>query len=195
MTTNKQLESKPLEPIQLQTCRLTMRAFEPADAPAIQILLNDKEIASNTRSVDFPYPKGQALIWIEAQAAKRAEFDSFVFGIHLRESDQLIGGIGLDLNKKDHNAELGYWIGREFWNQGYCSEVAMEVLRFGFEKIGLYKIHAHYLTRNPASGRVLEKIGMTHEGMLRGHSRKWGVFEDIAIWGMLANDPRPWKST
>ncbi|MFK7766921.1 MAG: GNAT family N-acetyltransferase [Mariniblastus sp.] len=186
---SEKIESDPV----LQTARLAMRPFEPADAPVIQVLLNDKEIASNTQSVDYPYPDGQALVWIENQIAKRSQFDSFVFGIHLRESDQLIGGIGLDINKKDHNAELGYWLGREFWNLGFCTEAVMKVLDFGFEELGLYKIHAHYLTRNPASGRVLDKVGMTHEGVLRGHSRKWGVFEDIAIYGMLCKDPRPWE--
>ena len=193
MDSQNQLEGNTPPPIQLKTLRLTLRPFTREDAPLIEVLLNDKEIASNTRSVDFPYPQGAALIWIENQIANREKFDAFVFGIHLNGSDELIGGIGVDLNKKDHNAELGYWIGREFWNQGYCSEAAMSVLEFGFEEVGLYKIHAHYMTRNPASGRVLEKIGMTQEGELRGHTRKWGVFEDIVICGMLANDPRPWE--
>lgn len=175
----------------IRTNRLLLRPFCLQDAQAVESLLNDKEIASNTRSVDYPYPKGQATAWIELHQSLWKSAESYVFAICLSETEQVIGGMGLEIDKSDHNAELGFWIGREFWNNGFCSESAIAVLEFGFEQIGLHKIHSHHLTRNPASGRVMEKIGMVREGLLRGHTRKWGIFEDIIIYGMLANDPRP----
>jgi RimJ/RimL family protein N-acetyltransferase len=113
---------------------------------------------------------------------------SAVFAICLKAGGTLLGAIGLEINSQDHNAELGYWIGKPYWSQGYCTESARAVLEFGFTQLGLHKIHAHYMTRNPASGRILEKIGMRREGLFRQHVRKWGVFEDIACYGILAFD-------
>ena len=100
----------------------------------------------------------------------------------------MIGAIGLEVNKTDHNAELGYWLGRDFWNQGYCTEAAVSVIEFGFKTLGLRRIASEHLVRNPASGKVMEKIGMTREGLLRKHVRKWGVFEDVVVYGILAEE-------
>jgi RimJ/RimL family protein N-acetyltransferase len=56
----------------------------------------------------------------------------------LKESNLLIGAIGLHVNKEEQVAEIGYWIGREFWGQGYASEATEEILRLGFEKLNLH---------------------------------------------------------
>jgi [ribosomal protein S5]-alanine N-acetyltransferase len=61
-------------------------------------------------------------------------------------------------------------------------------LKFGFDSLSLYRIHAHYFLRNPASGRVMQKIGMAREGHLRQHIKKWGQYEDIVIYGILKSD-------
>lgn len=175
---------------EIQTERLKLRRFKVADGVFVERLLNDREIASHSRSIDYPYPKGAAKIWIEGLYSKWESGDCSAFAICHLQSGQLIGGIGLEIEKSNHNAELGYWIGREFWNFGYCTEAARVILDHGFDQLGLHRIHCHHLTRNPASGRVMEKIGMKREGLLRGHARKWGVFEDVVIYGILASDPR-----
>jgi len=181
------------DPTLLHTDRLLLRSYQPTDAPVIERLLNDKEIASNTRSIDYPYPIGGAAKWIESQNALRLTGDAYVFATCVnsdKAEPQLIGAIGLEVNKQDHSAEIGYWIGREFWNQGYCTEACRPVLEFAFETLGLRRVTSHHLARNPASGRVLEKLGMTREGLRRKHVRKWGVFEDVVIYGMLSEDER-----
>ena len=185
------MQEPTLSPTLLLTERLVLRPFENSDAEAVEKLLNDKEIASNTRAIQYPYPPGDALKWIAAHRAMREHGDSYNFAIRLLESDELVGAIELDANKIDHNAELGYWVGREFWNQGIATEAARRTLEFGFETIGFYRVTAHHLSRNPGSGRVLQKIGMRKEGLLRSHVRKWGVFENVLLYGMLASDHRP----
>lgn len=188
----KRLVSDPETMVQptLTSQRLVLRPFANSDAEVVEDLLNDKEIASNTWSLEYPYPTGSALKWIERHRELRENGDAYNFAIRLLESDQLVGAIGLESNKLDHNAELGYWLGREFWNRGLVTEAARLVIEFGFETIGFYRITSQHLLRNPASGRVLEKIGMTKEGLRRGHTRKWGVFEDVILYGMLASDLR-----
>ena len=185
-TTETNLDNRPT----LETKRLVLRPFSPSDAEAQQVIINDREIAANTRSIEYPYPEGAALAWIGKHAELWKKGESAIFAICLKSNGKLTGAIGLEIEEQDQNAELGYWLGRNYWGQGICSEAAAEVVRFGFETLALHKIHAHHMTRNPASGRVLEKIGMKKEGLLRSHVRKWGVFEDIEIYGMLASDPR-----
>ena len=174
----------------LESERLVLRPFVESDAGTAERYLNDKELASNTASINYPYPEGDAVKWIKRQQRLWQSGEACVFAIRLRSTDELIGAMGLEINSVNCNAELGYWLGRPFWNKGFCTEAAQKVIEYGFDSIGLHRIFAHHMVRNPASGRVLKKIGMTREGMLRNHARKWGVFEDVVVYGMLAKDPR-----
>ena len=62
------------------------------------------------------------------------------------------------------------------------------MVALGFEGLGLNRIHAHHMVRNPGSGRVLEKVGFQHEGLLRQRVVKWGVFEDVILLGLLKRE-------
>lgn len=177
------------EPPRLNTNRLHLRLFTPADAPELQRLISAREIASTTLNVPHPYANGMAEQWITAQQFKFDEGLGFSFAIiRLRHYPRLIGGINLNLTPSHHHGELAYWIGMPFWQHGYCTEAAAAVLHYGFSTIELHRIHATHMTRNPASGRVMQKIGMIYEGCLRQHYCKWGVFEDVALYGILRSD-------
>ena len=67
----------------------------------------------------------------------------------------------------------------------YATEAAQAMVHYGFETLGLHRIYASYLPHNTASGRVLEKVGMRHEGRLRHHICKWGEFHDLEMYGMV----------
>jgi RimJ/RimL family protein N-acetyltransferase len=69
-----------------------------------------------------------------------------------------------------------------------ATEAARAVLRYGFEELGLNRVHAHHFAQNAPSGRVLEKIGMVREGCRREHVRKWGRFVDVVLYGVLADE-------
>ena len=86
---------------------------------------------------------------------------------------------------------MGYWVGVPFWGQGICTEAARALLGFGFGDLNLNKIHAHHFTRNPASGRVLQKLGMKYEGQLRQHVLKSDRFEDLFSYGILRSEFTP----
>ena len=103
-------------------------------------------------------------------------------------SPQLIGTVGLAISGVDHLAEIGYWLGRDYWGQGLCTEAVVEVVEYGFDTLGLHRIFAQHIARNGASARVLEKAGFNKEGVLRQHARKWGVFEDVICYGMLCKE-------
>lgn len=174
----------------LETERLVLRAFTLADAPAVKALAGAREVASTTLNVPHPYEDGMAETWIGTHTSGYADGTQAVFAVTLKQRGDPVGAIGLTVSVDHARAELGYWIGVPFWNQGYASEAAIEILRFGFERLELNKIYAVHLVRNPASGRVMEKAGMRYEGTMHQHVRKWGAFEDLAIYGLLAADWR-----
>ncbi len=87
-----------------------------------------------------------------------------------------------------HRAELGYWIGEPFWNHGYCTEAARAFLDYAFGAVGLVRVHASHFSRNPASGRVMRKIGMKYEGCRRCHAKKWDKLEDLDLYGILKEE-------
>jgi RimJ/RimL family protein N-acetyltransferase len=151
-------------------------------------LAGDVAIASTTLNIPHPYEDGMAEEWISThqEAFEKGELSNFA--IELRSSGDLIGAIGLVVNTRHHHAELGYWIGTPYWNKGYCTEAAHEILRYGFMELDLNRIHAMHLTRNPTSGRVMKKIGMLHEGCRRQHVKKWDVFEDVELYGSLKSE-------
>ena len=83
---------------------------------------------------------------------------------------------------------MGYWMGVPYWNHGYCSEAARALVAHGFQQMGLHRIYAFHFVRNPASGRVMQKAGMTYEGTLRQHVKKWERYEDLTAYGILRSE-------
>lgn len=171
----------------LTTGRLVMRPLTLADSPEVQRLAGEREVASTTRLIPHPYPEGLAESWIGSLADKYRAGELVTFAICATDG-QLMGSIRLSLNLIDQHAEMGYWIGTAFWNNGYCTEAAAGVLQYGFEGLGLSRIYANYMARNPASGRVLAKLGMSQEGVLRRHRFKWDQFEDLVVCGILREE-------
>jgi RimJ/RimL family protein N-acetyltransferase len=97
--------------------------------------------------------------------------------------------VGLrEIDAEHSQAEMGFWIGVQSWGKGYATEAARRVVRYAFEELKLNRVYAHHMVRNPASGRVLEKVGLKREGLLRQRVRKWGVFEDVVLLAILHDD-------
>jgi RimJ/RimL family protein N-acetyltransferase len=136
----------------------------------------------------FPYPEGTAARWIAQHPEAWISGRAAIFAISLKRTGLVLGAIGLEIEVADERAELGYWIDPAFWSRGYASEAAQAVVEFGFRQLGLNRIMAEHMVHNPASGRVLEKVGFRPEGLLRQHARKWGRFYDVAVLGLVRED-------
>ena len=167
---------------------LILRSFTLQDAADVQRLAGDRDIASTLTNMPHPYEDGMAEEWMLSCSEKFENGEALNFAITRRTDKHLIGGIELRLDPAHENAELGYWIGKPYWGCGYATEAAKAVVAYGFEVLKLNRIHARRFKRNPASGRVLEKIGMHYEGCLRQHIKKWDNFEDLMTYGMLKAD-------
>ncbi len=173
----------------LRTARLLLGTFTPEDATELQRLAGAREIADTTVSIPHPYDLDHALAWIGQQRREAVRGRATNFAIRLLADGPLIGSAGLrDIDPEHLQAELGFWIGREWWGQGYAREAAAAVIRFGFESLGLNRISAHHMARNPAAGKVLMALGMQREGLLRQRVRKWGVFEDVVVYAIVRDD-------
>jgi RimJ/RimL family protein N-acetyltransferase len=125
--------------------------------------------------------------WIGTLPELYEKAEMINWGIAL-DGGPLLGTIRLTLNPVDNHAEMGYWVGKPFWNNGYCTEAARAVVAYGFDKLDLERVYANYMARNPASGRVLAKLGMTQEGLLRRHRRKFGRYEDLVVCGVTRSE-------
>ena len=175
----------------LQTTRLMLRPFTMADAPAVKRLAGAPEVADTTLSLPHPYPDGAAEEWIGTHAEQFASGTGATFAMVDRGTIEVCGAIALDITPRFRRAEMGYWLGVPYWNRGYTTEAAAAILKYGFETLNLHRIFAQHFTRNPASGRVMQKIGMIFEGILREHLLKDGRFEDVAVYGILQ---REWRA-
>ncbi len=168
--------------------RLLLRPFALADAPEVQRLAGAPEVADTTLNLPHPYGEGVAEGWIGGHAARFASGGGVNYAITLRADGALMGSVSLLVTRRHRRAELGYWLGLPYWNRGYMTEAAGALVEHGFSLLDLHKIEATHMTRNPASGRVMEKIGMTREGLLAGHVWKNGTFEDLVIYGLVRNE-------
>ena len=172
----------------IKTKRLLLRPFALADAKEVQRLAGDRDIASTTAAIPHPYDDGVAEQWIAMHQQRFEEGTWLNLAITHDPDDTLVGALGLRLEPEHDRAEIGYWIGKPYWGQGYATEAARALVEYGFERLGLHRIYAYHFTRNPASGKVLQKIGMRHEGHRRQHDKKWGRYEDEELYGMLKDD-------
>lgn len=172
----------------IETERLTLRPFRLRDAQVVQLLAGDRDIADTTMNIPHPYEDGMAEEWIRGHKSACEDGSGITFAIVLRGDDSLVGAIGLRIDRSMGKAELGYWVGKPFWNRGYATEAAIALLAFGFDELQLNRIHAVHLARNPRSGRVMEKAGMLLEGTARQDTLKWGTYEDLVSYGLLRKD-------
>jgi ribosomal-protein-alanine N-acetyltransferase len=172
----------------IYTERLLLRPFQLSDADDVQRLAGDRAIADTTLNVPHPYEDGMAEEWIATHQPRFESGELLTLAATLQTSGDLIGAVGLGIDRRFERAELGYWIGKLYWNNGYCTEAGRAMLQYGFSVLGLHRIHASHLTRNPASGRVMQKLGMVREGCARQHVRRWDEFEDLELYGILADE-------
>ena len=171
----------------LTTARLVLRPVALGDAARVQQLAGDALVADTTLNMPHPYLDGMAETWIGTHAAAWDAREGATWAI-TESAAGFVGAIHVSLNLRHARGELGYWIGRQYWNLGYATEAAGELVRFGFEVLGLNRIQARHMLRNPPSGRVMQKIGMIAEGVNRGYFLKEGAPVDVAMYAILRAD-------
>ena len=169
----------------LDTPRLLLRAFTPADVPTLIELAGNYEVARNTLNIPHPYREEDARNWIQITQENYQQQTGYAFALALKATGELVGGIGLTLARRFDRAEAGYWLGQPYWGRGLATEALSALLRFGFAELGLHKIYATHMAENPASGRVMQKNAMIKEGELAQHAKRDGQHHDLWQYRLL----------
>lgn len=172
----------------IETARLILKPFKEEDAQSVYELAKSYELYKSTLNIPHPYEPQMALEWIQTHEVAHEETGMIALGAFIKETDTLVGTFSLGFLPKTKNGEIGYWIGEPYWNKGYASEAAKALVDYGFAQLKLNRIYGRYLTFNPASRKVMEKIGFEFEGVLKEVIVKEGSFHDVGYLGMLRSD-------
>ena len=135
----------------IETERLILKKLGDADKERLVSLIGDFQVSKNLSKVPYPYTLDDADEWLE-----RSHNQKFNLSIFL--NDDLIGGVGL-IPADDDFYELGYWLGVDYWGQGYATESVMEFLNYAKTNSSCEKLKANVFKENIASTKVLEKNG------------------------------------
>ncbi len=171
-------------PVNLRTERLSLRAFEPTDVDDVWTYASDPEV-THFRPLPDPYTRDDALDFVKRQIltdwSTNPEF-AIVFG------PRVIGGVSLHVSVENETAEVGYLLGRPWWGRGLATEAARAVVGWGFRHFGLHKVYARAHVNNQRSWRVMERLGMTREGVLRGHWKMRDEHVDLVYYAVFRDE-------
>ena len=148
----------------LRTTRLLLRPLVAADAAVFHRLINDWEICRRLPDAPFPYPAQLAGDWIEAAAHDREHKRAEQFALVEAATGTLIGVAGLRLAKGQKTAELGYWLGRAYWGQGYGLEAARRLVDWAFAALPIGHMTATVAADNDVSVALLSRLGFAQSG-------------------------------
>ena len=169
--------------MQLRTERLRLRYFRDSDAPAFVALAGDLAVSRMTSDIPHPLDEAAALPWL------RREADEARFAIEYL--GRLVGGVGY-FRRPSGAGELGFWLGRDQWGLGLATEAAQAVVAYGFETGRLPAFSSSHFLDNPASQRVLVKLGF----MPCGESSIWcearkSMVPTMEYWLSAASGAKP----
>ena len=172
----------------LESDRVLLRPYVERDANRLQRLAGDRAIADTTLNIPHPYEDGMAEQWIGGHPELFAAGTHVIFAVTEKATGDLLGTVSLTIERRFNKGNLGYWIGKPYWGQGFATEAAGLIVAYGFRELGLHRIASTHIVRNPASGRVMQKLGMQYEGTLRSDTMKWDRYEDLCVYGLLADE-------
>ena len=172
----------------IKTARLTLRRFELNDAGMVfSNWASDDEVSrylSWSTHKDLEETKAIVKTWVDGHE----DDNNYHWGICL-ENGEMIGSIGVVITSENYfKAEMGYCIGRKWWGQGYTGEAAKAVVDYMFANTDIERIEAYHSIENPASGKVMAKAGMRHEGFARHKYKSRDGFQDCNLYGIIREE-------
>ena len=172
----------------IETERLILRKMRLSDAADVYRYAQDREVARHVLwEAHQSVWESRAYIRFLLYQYRNGEPGSW--GIVLKETGRVVGTIGyMSYHADNATVEVGYSLAREQWGKGLMTEALDAVIGETFRVLKLHRIEAMHFTDNPASGRVMAKCGMQHEGHLRERVCCKGVFRDVEMWGILRKD-------
>jgi len=176
----------------IETPRLTLRPFEPGDAPSVHAnWAGDEAVQRMYREpVYATLEETQGLL--AKYIAGYENDDTYRWAVIEKASGECVGQVAyFHMDNQNHYGEIEYCIGRAFQRKGYCSEAVRAIMGFGFEKINLHKVQITHMAGNEASRGVILKCGLTYEGTLRDSFCDDGIYTSRLYYSMLESE---WKN-
>lgn len=174
--------------IRIEGNTIIIRKLKRSDAQSIFQHAKHSDIARYTM-IPHPYKLKDAEDFIKITHRKICKKESCELGIELKEIGQIIGMVGLmNIDYKNMNAEIGYWLGKEYWGKKIMKEAVFLILGFGFEQLKLVRIYARVMHPNIASAKLLEKQGFKYEGRLRKATLREDKWMDELRYSILRNE-------
>jgi RimJ/RimL family protein N-acetyltransferase len=170
---------------QIETAKFILRNIAKGDEFAIAKNINDKTISRNTATIPYPYKLKDAEDWIKVCLDREKEKDPTELALAVVIDGEVCGAVSLHKIKKNHKAEIGYWLAKKYWGRGIFSEVIKIVTELSFKKFKLRRIYAGVYSFNPASMKVLIKNGYVLEGVLKKDIKKGGRLFDKHIYAKV----------
>jgi 8-oxo-dGTP diphosphatase len=153
----------------LETERLLLRPYVRDDVPEITRLLNDAEMARFLMVIPHPFVEFDARTLVKAAWRRLTGGRGFDLLVTVKGGDRPVGSAGVGLHDEGRRGELGFWIGRDYWGQGYASEAARRMTAFATQTLGVRRLTGTVAADNDASLAVLGKLGFSETG--RGEKR------------------------
>lgn len=172
----------------IETERLIIRKHKTSDIDALVKLINDKTIHVFTH-VPYPYRVKDAKEFLKISQSKERRGYAYQFGVFLKETGQLVGGVGiLKVRKRDESASLGYWISPKFRGKNYAIEAIKGLIDWAFKEKKFNRIEIACSTVNVFSRYIIQKLGATSEGTARKAAKLGGKFHDMAVYSVLKSE-------
>ena len=174
---------------QFFTERLFIREYQKRDLDDFLRVVRQPEIYPTTYGIPRSYSRLRGKWWMKIIRDNRRLGTAFEYAVFLRETGYYVGNVGLiNIDAIHHHADISYYIDSRLTNQGIATEAAAEMLRYGFSELGFQKINGVCMSINPASRRVMEKLGMQYEGTLRQDLYKDGMYYDLDRLSILRDE-------
>lgn len=173
---------------EINTAQLTLRRMMMNDLPSLIKYANNEKIAANIFNMDHPYTEASAVFRYNVVLQGLENENRYIFAITLKTENELIGEIGINIDRDHNRAEVGYWIAEVFWGKGIATEALGAALSFGFNTLGLNKIFATHFLDNPSSAKVLINNAMIKEAELIDHYLIDGTYKSYAQYRLMRSE-------
>jgi [ribosomal protein S5]-alanine N-acetyltransferase len=179
----------------LTTSRLVLREIRAADAADVMAFRGDPEVERwNTRASNAFQQVDAARDWIAEQKKIYSEQNGICWGITLHGQDRVIGSIDCGYSRLERIGGIGYLLARAYWSQGIITEAARAVIIFAFERLCLHRLNVNTRADNLGSMRLLEKLSLPLEGVIRECALgEDGCYQSWAWFGLLEQEYPRWK--
>ena len=170
---------------QITTKDFILRPFKKGDEFSLAKNINDRGIIRNTLIPFYPYKLKNAKDWVKKNLGENKKKNPKMINFVIDISGEVVGSVGFSRIEERHQALLGYWLAKKYWNKGIMTKAVKLITKFGFKKLGFKRIYADVLYFNKSSMRVLEKAGFQLEGILRKSIKKGNRFIDNYLFAKV----------